>query len=256
MFFICKRLSILMAFSQLLVKWSAAIISVVPWKKSQDSSLPQRGPDFQFSAQTTSHFFFCLTPCLSTPPNARTQLEHCDLPALEASPRFLCPWYCFRMLGTFTFFPFIKSSIILWTTTRLLCAYRNKAHLSKMNRQISEDSAEAVLLSEWKLAINFMLHTSPTGITWVLGKCHHFLCKRHRSFFSVTEVKPTTFIFFFFKAFILEQLFFMHPLKALPQDHHSWETQTESTCLQSYPAQINNILNNLKSGKNFKQMYK
>lgn len=133
------------------------------------------------------------------------------------SPGFLCLWYCFRMLARFTFFPFIKSSIILWWTTHLLCVYRNREHLSKMNSQVSEDSAEAVLLSGWKLSVNFMLHTSPTGITWVLGKCHHFPCKRHRSCFAVTEVKTTTLIFFFFKAFILEQLFFMHPLKALPQ---------------------------------------
>lgn len=126
------------------------------------------------------------------------------------SPRFLCTWYCFRMLGTFTFFPFIKSSIILWTT-HLLCVYRNKEHLSKMNSQISEDSAEAVLVSGWKLSINFMLHTSLTGITWVLGKCHHFLCRSHRSCFSVTEVKLTTLIFFFLKHLFLNNCFSCTP---------------------------------------------
>lgn len=54
------------------------------------------------------------------------------------SPGFLCLWYCFRMLARFTFFPFIKSSIILWSTTHLLCVYRNREHLSKMNSQVSE----------------------------------------------------------------------------------------------------------------------
>lgn len=195
MLFICKRLSNLITFSRLLVKWSATIISVLPWKKSLDSSLPQRGPDFQFSAQTTFHFFFCLTPCHSTSPNALTwpaQLEHCGRSL--GSTRILCPWYCFRMLENLLFFPFITLSIILWVTTHLLCVYRNKWHLSKMN---SEDSAEVLLLSGWKLTTNFRLHTSPTGITWVLGKCCHFLCKRHRSCFSVTEAKPTTFSFIF-----------------------------------------------------------
>lgn len=152
MVFICKRLSNLITFSQLLVKWSATIISVVPWKKSLDSSLPQRGPDYQFSAQTTSHFFFCLTPCHSTSPNALTlpaQLEHCDLSALEA-PGFYVPGSALGCLKHPHFSPFITRSIILWVTTHLLCMYRNKQHLSKMNRQVSEDSTEVLLLSGWK----------------------------------------------------------------------------------------------------------
>lgn len=112
---------------------------------------------------------------------------------LEA-PQFYVPGTALGCLKHLLFFPFITLSIILWVTTHLLCVYRNKWHLSKMN---SEDSAEVLLLSGWKLTTNFRLHTSPTGITWVLGKCCHFLCKRHRSCFSVTEAKPTTFSFLF-----------------------------------------------------------
>lgn len=54
------------------------------------------------------------------------------------SSRFLCPCYCFRMIETFTSFPFIKSSIIWWITAHLLCVYRKKEYLSKMNSQTGE----------------------------------------------------------------------------------------------------------------------
>lgn len=158
------------------------------------------------------------------------------------------------MLETFTFFPFIKPSIILWMTTHLLCVYRNKQHLSKMNSRRSEDSAEALLLSRWKLATRFMLHTSPAGITWVIGKCCQF-AKGTEAVFLLQKWNPQLF-FFFFKHLFLNNCFALLKGTATRLSQPG-NINTKSTRLQSDPAQINdNTLNDLKSGRNFKQRYK
>lgn len=224
MLFMFKRLSNLITLLHLLAKWSATITSIVPQKKSQDRSLPQSGPDFQFSAWITTHSFFHHTLTLNSP-------ECIDFACFTAalwsssfgSLRFPCPWVL--LFATFTCFPLNKPSIVLWITTHLLSVYRNKQLLSKMNSQRSEDSAETLLLSEWKLATHFMLHASPTGITWVIGKCCQFQKAQKLFFLYGCEAHN----FLFFKHLFLNKS--LHSLKALSLG----KTNRESMHLQSGP---------------------
>ena len=157
------------------------------------------------------------------------------------------------MLETFAFFPLAKPSIILWIATHLLCVYRNNQHLSKMNSQRSEDSAEALLLSGWKLATSSMLHASPTGITRVPGKRHPFT-KGTDVVLPLRKWNPQFFIFFLS---ICSWTTVLRSLKALPQGCHSWETQTAKAhaCSQIQHRLTTTTLHDLKSGRNFKQMY-
>lgn len=234
-------------FLELPVKWPTALIFAVPQKAAQAGSLPKSGPDFLFSAQIPSHFFFCTISCHSAPPHALTTCWIVWLwPSSLGSLMFPHPKEPIKDTWNIRIFPLIKLSIILWIATHLLCVYRNMQHLSKMNSRRSEDSAETLLLS----VSNMLLVPlgSPASLE-MLPVCQSKLFFQYRS---------KTHNFFFFLKHLFLNCFALP--KSLAVRLSQLGNANREPSLELYlenPAKINcDTLYDLKSGRNFKQIYK